>query len=325
MTPVLPVVSRDVRDVVPHKRQDGISVVLPYWPDRPAGEALEVAAAADDLGFDELWIGEMATFDAFALATAIGLRTSRIALTIGPLAVGVRSPATIAMGVASCANLVARDVNVALGTSSMLVVEAWHERARRQPARTLEHTATTVRSLLAGGKSDGGFRLRLEPRPCSIGIAAFGPRAVRIAATHGDRMVLNLVTPKTAARLCEQHNAAGGARTAVWVPAAVDPEDDDRAQLTRALVAYLAAPGYAEVFAEAGFGDVVAFARTRPHPRELLEAIPPELVEAVGLIGDVKAVTKRIAEYRAAGIDDICVVPATASDRAGRRTLTSLR
>jgi len=111
----------------------------------------------------------------------------------------------------------------------------------------------------------------------------------------------------------------------VWVPAAVDPEDDDRAQLTRALVAYLAAPGYAEVFAEAGFGDVVAFARTRPHPRELLEAIPPELVEAVGLIGDVKAVTKRIAEYRAAGIDDICVVPATASDRAGRRTLTSLR
>jgi len=325
VTPVLPVVSGAERRKQPHKRQDGISVVLPYWPDRPAGEALEVAAVADELGYDELWVGEMATFDAFALATAIGERTPRITLTVGPLAVGVRSPATVAMGVESCANLVGRDVNVALGTSSTLVVEAWHERPRAQPAHALEHTATTVRSLLAGGKSDGGFRLRLEPRPCSISIAAFGPRAVRIAATHGDRMVLNLVTPKTAARLCEQYRAAGGARTAVWVPAAVDPSDDDRAQLIRALVAYLAAPGYAEVFDEAGFGDLVAFARTRPHPRELLDAIPAELVEAVGLLGDVTAVTKRIAEYRSAGIDDVCVVPATASDRAGRRTLTSLR
>lgn len=301
-----------------------VAVVLPYWPDRPAGEALEVATAADELGFDELWVGEMATYDAFALATAIGLRTSRLALTIGPLAVGVRSSATIAMGIASVANLVDREVNVALGTSSTLVVEAWHERARRQPARTLEHTARTVRAVLAGGKSDGGFRLRLEPRACALSIAAFGPQAVRIAADLGDRMVLNLVTPATAARLVEQYRAAGGTRVAAWVPAAVDPADDDRAQLTRALVAYLAAPGYGEAFEEAGFGEVVAFARSRPHPRDLLAAIPPEMLEAVGLVGDAATVAARLAAYRDAGVDDVCVVPATASDRAGQRTLAAL-
>ena len=300
-------------------------VVLPYWPDRPAGEALEVAAVADELGYDELWVGEMATYDAFALATAIGLRTSHLSLTVGPLAVGVRSPASIAMGVASTANLIGHDVNVALGTSSTLVVEAWHERVRTQPARALEHTAETVRVLLQGGKSDGGFRLRLEPQACSITIAAFGERAVRIAAVRGDRMVLNLVTPKTAARLCAQYREAGGKRAAVWLPTAIDPDDDARQQLTRALVAYLGAPGYGDVFEEAGFGEVVAFARTRPHPRDLLEAIPPELVDAVGLVGDVTGVTKRLAEYHDAGIDDICVVPATASDRAGRRTLTTLQ
>ena len=138
-------------------------------------------------------------------------------------------------------------------------------------------------------------------------------------------MVLNLVTPTTAARLVARYRAAGGTRTAVWLPTAIDPQEDDRAQLTRALVAYLAAPGYGEVFEEAGFGATVAFARSRPHPRELLEAIPPELVDAVGLVGDVTAVTSRIKEYHAAGIDDVGVVPATASDRAGRRTLTSLQ
>ena len=283
-----------------------------------------MAAAADELGFDELWIGEMATYDAFALATAIGTRTSRIALTIGPLAVHVRSPATIAMGVASVANLVDRPVNVALGTSSTVLVEAWHERARLEPARTLEHAAATVRALLAGGKSDGGFRLRVEPRVGTLSIAAFGPRAVEIAATRGDRMVLNLVTPTTAARLCAAYRRAGGRRVAAWLPTAVDPTDDDRAQLTRALVAYLAAPGYRDAFAEAGFADLAALARTRPHPRDLLAAIPPALVDAVGLVGDVNVVTNRIAEYRAAGIDDVCVVPATASNRAGMRTLSRL-
>ena len=35
-------------------------------------------------GFSELWIGEMATYDAFAFATAAGLATSRIGLSIGP-------------------------------------------------------------------------------------------------------------------------------------------------------------------------------------------------------------------------------------------------
>lgn len=301
-----------------------IAVVLPYWPDRPAGEALEVAEAADALGFDELWIGEMATYDAFALATAIGTRTSRIALTIGPLAVGVRSPATIAMGIASVANLTDREVRLALGTSSTLVVEAWHERERAQPARSLEHTARTVRSLLSGGRSDGGFRLRLEPRATSLTIAAFGPRAVRIAAELGDRMVLNLVPPSIAARLCVQHRDAGGTRVAAWVPAAVDPDADARLQLSRALVAYLGAPGYGGVFTEAGFGDLVEYAQTRPHPRELLAAIPAALVESVGLVGDAATIGRRIEEYRAAGVDDLCVVPATANDRAGRRTLDAV-
>src|SRR3989442_637279 len=67
----------------------------------------------------------MATFDAFALATAIGARTKRIALTVGPLAVGVRDPMAMAMGVASVAAVSGRSVNLAIGASSPVVVDAW--------------------------------------------------------------------------------------------------------------------------------------------------------------------------------------------------------
>ena len=65
--------------------------VLPYWLDRPDEEALDIALAVEEAGLDALWIGELVTFDAVALATAIGDRTERLRLKLGPLAVGVRS------------------------------------------------------------------------------------------------------------------------------------------------------------------------------------------------------------------------------------------
>ena len=69
-----------------------LGVVMPYWLDRADEEAIEIALAAEHVGIDTAWIGELVSFDAFALATAVGLRTERLRLKIGPLAAGVRSP-----------------------------------------------------------------------------------------------------------------------------------------------------------------------------------------------------------------------------------------
>ena len=78
------------------RRDDAVSaelgVTIPFWLDRPDEEAIEIARAAEHAGLERVWVGEMASFDAFALAAAIGQQTDRIGLTIGPLAVGVRSP-----------------------------------------------------------------------------------------------------------------------------------------------------------------------------------------------------------------------------------------
>ncbi|MHA6785237.1 hypothetical protein ACVGOW_30220 [Pseudonocardia saturnea] len=72
-----------------------------------------------------------------------------------------------------------------------------------------------------------------------------------------------------------------------------------------------------------GFGDLVAYARTRPKPAELLAAVPDELVACVGAVGSAAEVRARIAEY---GVDEVCLVPvSTDADPAGRRTLEALR
>lgn len=311
---------------------------LGLWQDRPADEAIDTALAADRLGYRSMWVGEMATYDAFALGTAIGLTTERIGLTLGPLAVTVRDPMMIAMGVASVAALTGRAVDVALGTSSTVVVEQWHGRSRARSATALTESLAAVRTLLAGERTrlDGkvlrtnGYRLRLPAPGSSVSVAAFGPRAVEVAAA-ADRLVLNLVDVSTAAALVSDLGAAADRldrprpRTALWLTAAVDPGPAAIEQLRRAAVGYLAAPGYAEMFERAGFGDLVALARTRPHPGELLAAVPEALMAAVGLVGSAEQCRARIAEYEAAGIDDIVIAPAsTDEDPAGARTLAAL-
>src|SRR6266446_7883559 len=112
-----------------------LSVVMPYWLDRPPLEAVAIGATADQLGYDSLWIGEMMTFDAFALAGALARATARITLVVGPLPVGTRDPAALALGVASVSVLGGRPAHLALGASTPTVVERWHGR-RWQPAVT---------------------------------------------------------------------------------------------------------------------------------------------------------------------------------------------
>jgi probable F420-dependent oxidoreductase len=244
----------------------------------------------------------------------------------------------LAMGVATVATIARRPVHLAIGASSPVVVDRWHGRPWRRTATQIKETAQALRPLLAGERAelDGelvrthGYRLRLPAPETSLTIAAFGDHAVRVAARFADRMVINLCTPELAGRLrerLEESAAEAGVKTpplAAWIPAAVDPGEEAIAQLNRGAVAYLAAPGYGEMFAAAGFGELVDAARAGTPPRDLLSQVPAELCGAIGLVGDEGTVRARAGEYRSAGVDEIAIVPATAGDPGGRRTLESL-
>jgi probable F420-dependent oxidoreductase len=207
---------------------------MPYWLDRPDTEAVEIARAAEEVGLDTAWVGEMASFDAFALATAVGLQTERLRLKIGPLAVGVRSPVAIALGVASVAALTGHQVDVALGASSPVIVGGWHDRPWGHLAPRTRETVVALRELFNGRRleCDGehvrshGFRLRRPVPGASIAIAAFGPKMTEVAAHHADEVVLNLVTPEHVAKVrgrVQEHAAAAGRpvpKLSVWVPVA---------------------------------------------------------------------------------------------------------
>jgi probable F420-dependent oxidoreductase len=314
------------------------AVVVPFWRDQPPLGSLEVALNADRLGFPEIWVGEMATFDAFALAGAIARSTTRSRLVVGPLAVGVRDPAALALGIASVSVLGERPADLALGASSPVLVGAWHGRSwRANPKRTRE-TVAALRPLLAGERSafrgelvrSEGFRLRAPVPDTRLTIAAFGPEMIRVAGELADRLVLNIIPPAQVTKLRERldHAARSVGREpspiACWVPAALEPGEAALLQLRRELVGYLGAPGYGEVLAEAGFAAAVGLARSGARPAEVVAAIEDEAISAICATGDLAAIQARIESYRAAGVDEVAIVPVTAEDPGGERLLTAL-
>ncbi|XVQ15708.1 LLM class F420-dependent oxidoreductase [Spirillospora sp. CA-255316] len=315
-----------------------ISVVVAARPGPGAQADLGTAQTADRLGYGEVWIGEGFIWDAFVLATAVGQATRRCAMTVGPIPVAVRDPATIARGAASTAALTGRPVGVALGTSSTRVVERMHGRSRRRPVTALAESARAVRRLMDGDRADldgevlstHGYRIALEPPGGPLTVAAFGDRAIGVAARYADRMVLDLVTPDLAAGYrAKLHVAAEDAgrpapRLAAWIPAAVDPGPESYAEIMSSLVGYLEVAGYGEMFTAAGFGEAVQMAAAGAGREELLKALPEDAGRRIGLVGDASTVRSRLDAYAAAGLDEIVLVPATAGDPGGERTLTAI-
>jgi probable F420-dependent oxidoreductase len=311
-------------------------VVLPFWLDRPDEEAMDIALAASDAGFAALWVGEMATYDAFSLATAVGLRAPAMPLKIGPLAVGVRGPVTLALGVSSVASLTGSRVDVALGASSPAIVAGWHHRQWANHVPVMRETMECLRSILDGARSEyvgryvssRGFRLRTPCPDTRIALGAFGPGMIRLAARHADEVVLNLASPARVAQvrtaLDTEATNRPAPRLTVWVPVALDPGAAALAQLAGQLAVYLAPPGYGEMFSALGFGDLVRKARAGATRRELATAIPVELLGAVSALGSADRVVARLDAYREAGADCVAVVPSTAEDPGARVTLRAL-
>lgn len=315
-----------------------LEVAAPFWLDRPDSETVEIAQQAERNGFSTIWLGEMASFDAFALATAVGLRAPGLALKIGPLAIGVRSPVALALGLASVAELTGAHVDLALGASSPVIVSGWHDQPWEAIAPRARETIEAVRAILRGERAAyagrhvraHGFRLRSPQPDARVTLAAFGASMTRVAAAEADEVVLNLVTPGRVAHVRELVAAEAEARgrippeIAVWVSAALDPGPATLAQMAAQIAVYLAPPGYGEMFTQLGFGSLVERARAGARRSELAGEIGEDLLREVCALGSLGELRARLASYRDAGASRVALVPATAEDPVGARVLAAL-
>ena len=257
--------------------------VLPFWLDRPDEEALDIALEVSAPGSGRFGSARWRRSTQSRWQRRSDIARPGLRLKIGPLAVGVRSPVSMALAASSVATLTGSEVGLALGASSPVIVSGWHDRDWAHSASRMRETVDCLREILAGERSDydgrhvrtHGFRLRRPQPDMRISVAAFGPAMTRVAARHADEVVLNLVPPEHVGAVratVDAEAAAAGRRRpglAVWVPVALEPGERARAQLAAQLAVYLGVPGYGEMFSALGFSELVGRARQGARRSEL--------------------------------------------------------
>lgn len=124
-----------------------------------ARSALHIATRAHDLGVSGVWVSELASYDAVAVA-AVALHrwpTLRVGTAIVPI--GTRTAASLALSAATLGALGGPRAVLGVGVSTQAVIEEWHGCAWEAPVQRLRKALATVSTLLDGalGRAGHGF------------------------------------------------------------------------------------------------------------------------------------------------------------------------
>lgn len=303
-----------------------LGVVTPLGYGHPPTVLRDLAVAAERRGLTGIQVGELASTEVFSLVSAMAAATSRIRLETAVIATLSRSPALLAMGAATLDDLSRGRFVLGLGAGSPAVA-GWHGREfPARPRTAMIQTVGDVRAALAGERLPewDGFRLTgIEPRPgVRIFMSAMNEQMLRAAASAADGVVVNFCPPRQAARLVplvRSVRAAAG-RTApfefvvnAWAQTGTDVELAER-RLRWEVARYLAVPTYrAAAVAIAGEDAVDRAAATwrRGGRAAAAPTVPQQLIDGLLVHGDASAFARRLAAYRAAGVDAVRLVPLT--------------
>ncbi len=293
-------------------------------------EALvEVAVAADRLGYDAFCQTETWALDASVLLAEAALRTRRIGLATGILGVWNRTPATLAMMASTLQALSGGRFTLGLGASTAQLTEGLHDVAYARPLQQLRRTLTQVRALLRGERvplqvaaQARPLKLNLPPAPeLPIHLAALSDESVRLAGELADGW-LPFLYPRSKLSEGRERLAEGAARGGrpdrvptiqPAVPTVVaDREDAAREGAAWFLAFYLTTMGplYRRSLSRQGFAAEVeaVLAANAGGMKGAVPAAADRLMDEVIVWGTPAQARERLAGWHAAGAAEVCLL-----------------
>jgi len=310
-------------------------------PSRPARDLAALAARAEALGYDDLWLADERFFrDVYGCLAACALATTRIRLATGVTDPYSRHPALTAMAIATLDELSGGRAVLGLGAGVSGFRELGVDASRSAVA--IREAVELIRRLLAGEtvtvKGDvvafHGGRLDFAPLRASVPVYVASQRAAgcRVAGRVADGAIMQGCVAGPLVRFFRDA-VREGARRAGRDPAAVElvarlnvcVADDRRAArdvmrpgIVRSLVAQR--PDFF-TFATAGLtlppslrDQVLQLPYTHEAAplRAVAPAVPDEFVDAVTLAGSPADVADGVARLARAGIGRLMVFPLSA-------------
>jgi F420-dependent oxidoreductase-like protein len=182
-----------------------LGVMLGYWMPDP-WDPTELVLEAERLGYDSAWTAEAYGSDVFSPLCWIGARTSRIKLGTGIMQISARTPACVAMTVATIDHLSGGRLILGIGVSGPQVVEGWYGQPFPRPMGRTREFVRLLRTMLRRegpvtfdgahyqlpirGGAQLGKALKLIVRPIRadvpIYLGAEGPKNVAMATEIAD-------------------------------------------------------------------------------------------------------------------------------------------
>ena len=317
---------------------NSLGIKFPDTDSLPIEDILECARAADAAGFESLWMSDYATGDVFALLSACAVVSEQIRLATGVAIVFNRAPTTMAMAAASLDTISKGRHLLGLGTGHRAIVEDQNGLIYERPVRRLIEYTEITRELVENGQvSYRGKLFSLDYTPwvtffrahIPILFAPFVETSARRAGRMADGTLSTLVTPERIRAVTGW--VTEGAREAgrdpsdieigayLWTIVARDEETRRAGRLLiKRQIAWYAGelPLYANLLRDSGFSenvDHVAALWQSGDQEAAVTSVSEEIVDGVGLIGDLDTCRARIDDYRSAGLERPVLYPMSLS------------
>ena len=198
--------AEQTEEVGPSLSRLKLGLQLGYWGAAPPGDAGELVAEAERLGYDSVWTAEAYGSDALTPLAWWGSRTSKLRLGTALCQLSASTPTATAMAAITLDHLCGGRFVLGLGVSGPQVVEGWYGQPFPKPLERTREYVSIVRKVLAREApvtSDGphyplpypggtGFGKPLKSivhplRPdLPVVLGAEGPKNVALAAEIAD-------------------------------------------------------------------------------------------------------------------------------------------
>ena len=298
-------------------------------------ELRQYGRVAEEAGFESLWATERYFHEeTFSMLGFLAAATQDIKLGLGVANPYTRNPALLAMASATLDRISGGRFVLGMGRSDRSVIEGSMGIPYGDSRAMLGEAVAIIRELTSGRRvtsPDGRFKMtgarlgvKLVQSKLPIYLGAIGPKALRLAGTIADGVLLNAYTPVGYVRY-----AVGEVRRAALRagrdPHAIDiacmlvtrlTEDPDAMwrSLQERMVRLLAEPYIGEVLLEKSDIDSSILTPLRASVadgkiREAVGLITEEMVEAFYVLGSADHCVERVEEYREAGVDLPLLLP----------------
>jgi alkanesulfonate monooxygenase SsuD/methylene tetrahydromethanopterin reductase-like flavin-dependent oxidoreductase (luciferase family) len=295
-------------------------------------DTIDLAQKAESAGFHTVWKGESYSTNAMMNLSAIAAQTDRIRLGTAITNVFSRSPALIAMSVATLDELAPERATLGLGVSTEPVIRSWYGLSYDQPLRRTKEVIEIIREMFEGDEIDydgdvfdiGPYPVGFSPECEAVPIynAAMGATNCRLTGEYADGWLPVFTPPETITELRDGplrngiHRANRNIEDVTIAPVittAIADTDKEARNVAKRSLAQAMAVGYNELVGRWGFseaGDEAATYWRDGDRAAATRAISDEMVDILAVYATPENYRSRLDAYcEATGADRLVIMP----------------